>query len=459
VVAWRARDGRVLAKAASGFPVDVRGDRRTVSFDRIAAAQDRALEQVLAALPAHARMTGMGIAATASTVAVVDRAGRPIADGLLWADHRAGAEAAAMRVAGHPNLVRMLGHVSPEWGIAKLARLAAEGALDVPAADRVVELADWLAWRLTGAWVANAGTREWGWAGGDGGAVPAALLEAAGVAGRYAARVLEDVRRTGELLGEVSTGAWRRTALFGTPVFVGGMDSYLAAVGMGTGVGGRLCLSVGSSSAVVGGADCGDATGHLFGPLRTVLPGTDTAWHGGQSTAGLAADWAARVLGASNRTLEREALASPPGSRGITFRETMLDRRTPEPRSPMTGSWVGLRLDHSRGDLYRAVLEGIAIGLGEACGSLAPRDVVATGGMLQSGVFHQALADVLARPVRRVGGVPSAAALGAAFADRPDAVGGFARTVSTRHPSGADYGGAIARYRAADLPPWDGGAA
>jgi hypothetical protein len=66
-------------------------------------------------------------------------------------------------------------------------------------------------------------------------------------------------------------------------------------------------------------------------------------------------------------------------------------------------------------------------------------------------VFRQALADVLGVPVERQSGVPSAAALGAAFADRPSDVATFLTTASTTLPSGADYGGARARYLAADV--------
>src|SRR6478736_5061586 len=75
-------------------------------------------------------------------------AGAPLGGGLMWADHRATREAAAVRCAGHPNRERMLGHVSPEWGIAKLAWLAGSGGLD-GSSGIVVELADWLGFRLS----------------------------------------------------------------------------------------------------------------------------------------------------------------------------------------------------------------------------------------------------------------------------------------------------------------------
>lgn len=452
VAAIGDRDGRVLASATVPFEMVSDGVRREVDFLAVESAVHGALADIVQTVPEGGRAISVGIAATASTVAVVDpRDGVPRGPGLMWADHRATPEAAAIRAAGHPNLERMLGHVSPEWGIAKLAWLAGSGAVD--ASTIVVELADWLGFRVSRRWAANAGTREWGWAGGDDGAIDAALVVAAGGHGSAARCVIRDVLPTGSVLGVVEDVAGWPGALRGVPVLVGGMDSYLAAVGMGAAAPGRLCLTVGSSSAAIGGVACGDARGRMFGPLRNAVPGlTDGAWQGGQTTAGLAAGWARNVLGGPDADLERAATEVPPGSRGVTFRETMLDRRNPDPRSPMRGTWTGLGLAHEPGDLYRAVLEGIAFGLADACGGLEAAEVVATGGMLRSDLFGSILADVLRRPVMSLREETSAAALGAAFADAPERVPDLLRPATTIAPSGADYEAARDRYRRAELP-------
>ncbi len=451
VAAFRDRDGRVLARAERRFDIVAEDIRREIDFVAVERALLDALREVVSDVRAGGPMLAVGIAATASTVAIVDRrGGRPLGPALLWTDHRATREAAALRAAGHPHLERMLGHVSPEWGIAKLAWLSAAGPLQV-SDGIVVELADWLGYRATGMWVANAGTREWGWAGGDDGRVPEALIEAAGQPIAAAAQVASEVRVSGEMLGPVLEGSGWPAVAHGAPVLVGGMDSHLAALGMGVTAPGRLCLTVGSSSAAIGGLACGDVRGRMYGPLRSAVPGLpDGAWQGGQTTAGLAAAWARGVLGGSAGALERAAAAVPAGSRGVTFRETMIDRRTPSPRAPMTGGWTGLRLEHGPGDLYRAVLEGIAFGLAEACAGLRPREVVAAGGMFRSALFGGILADVLGRPIMRSRDEASAAMLGAAFADAPERVPGLVRIASVIEPSGADYAEARRRYLAAE---------
>ena len=446
----------MLASATSPFEVVGDGARREVDFLDVESAVRDALVTVLQAVPDGLDAVSIGIAATASTVAVADpRDGAPRGNGLMWADHRATRAATTIRRAGHANLERMLGHVSPEWGIAKLAWLATSGGLD-GSSGIVVELADWLGFRATGVWAANAGTREWGWAGGDEGAVAPSLLQAAGAPTSVAQRVVAEVRPTGALLGLVRDAARWPDRMRDVPVLVGGMDSYLAAVGMGAAAAGRLCVTVGSSSAVIGGVACGDAHGRMFGPLRHAVPGLpEGAWQGGQTTAGLAAAWARGVLGGSDAALERAAVDAPPGSRGVTFRETMLDRRNPDPRSPLRGAWTGLSLAHGQGDLYRSVLEGIAFGLADACGGLQPTQVVATGGMMRSPLFCTILADVLGRPIIRLSEATSAAAFGAAFADVPERVAGLIEADATTEPSGADYEEARDRYRRAELPDLD----
>jgi sugar (pentulose or hexulose) kinase len=76
--------------------------------------------------------------------------------------------------------------------------------------------------------------------------------------------------------------------------------------------------------------------------------------------------------------------------------------------------------------------------------------------MVRSPLFRVILADVLERPVGRIRGVGSAAALGAAFADAPLRVGSMAHVVAVTTPSGADYRDARARHLAASADPGGG---
>ncbi len=421
----------------------------------------------------------VAIATTASTIAAFDADLRPIGRGITWADHRATREAEEIRVTRHPVLARTLGHVSPEWGLPKLLHLwrarQGDGMADrgAPGEDGrgaarrpirfVLELLDWLDWKLTGRLVANAGIREWGWCVDDHGRWPADLVARVGLA--EALRLVPDeTAQSGTSLGPVRPELARRHPLLGAATAtMGGMDSYLAALGMGVVRDGRLTASFGSSSSLLARADVGDAAGHLYGPFRRILPGPAGGyWHGGQSTAGLAVEWAIRLLGRPRTELEALASEVPPGSEGVVFRETFLDRRTPDPEAGLRAVWDGLALAHGPGHLYRSVLEGVAFGARWAALPLRPGEIVITGGLARSPLFRTILAGVLGRGVGMMRH-ELAAGIGAAFAHDPERLIGLNPVVETTFPSpgGANLAleQAFRRYRALHrLPRSLGGA-
>ena len=88
----------------------------------------------------------------------------------------------------------------------------------------------------------------------------------------------------------------------------------------------------------------------------------------GLSTSGTLTHWfrdvAARELapdGAFGK-LAREAEASPPGAGGLVMLPYYSGERTPIHDPAAKGVIFGLNLTHRRGDIYRALLEGIACG-------------------------------------------------------------------------------------------------
>ena len=60
--------------------------------------------------------------------------------------------------------------------------------------------------------------------------------------------------------------------------------------------------------------------------------------------------------------LAKEAEASPPGANGLVMLPYFSGERTPIHDPDAKGMIFGLNLTHDRGDLYRALLEGIAFG-------------------------------------------------------------------------------------------------
>ena len=97
-------------------------------------------------------------------------------------------------------------------------------------------------------------------------------------------------------------------------------------------------------------------------------------------------------------TLAAEAEASPPGARGLVVLPYFSGERTPihDPRAH--GVIFGLNLTHTRGDIYRAVFEGIACATNHVFETYVeagqePRCLLAAGGGVQNRVWAQATSD------------------------------------------------------------------
>ncbi|NQU76209.1 MAG: hypothetical protein HQ546_07855, partial [Planctomycetes bacterium] len=111
-------------------------------------------------------------------------------------------------------------------------------------------------------------------------------------------------------------------------------------------------------------------------------------------------------------------------SAGPIFIPHLAGRVSP-PQPALRGAWVGLTHAHTRGDLYRAVLEGVALEytiyrdtLLEYNRGLHFRELRVTGGGQQSALWNQIKADALGMPVRRIVnsiGAPMGAAMLAAW--------------------------------------------
>jgi xylulokinase len=198
---------------------------------------------------------------------------------------------------------------------------------------------------------------------------------------------------------------------------------------------------------------------HLY---RAAIPGL---WYSMAAiqNAGLALEWARKTLGASWDDVYEEAFAAPPGAGGVIFLPYLSGERTPRFDPAARGAWTGLSLDHTRGHLLRAALEGVAFALREGLEALEDAGIVVpelrlAGGGAAGEPWRQLLADVLGRPLRLLPDeiAPVASARGAAFL--AGLASGAYRTPqdtlalapepgSIVEPGGASYEGAYARYR------------
>ena len=231
-------------------------------------------------------------------------------------------------------------------------------------------------------------------------------LERAGV---EEARLAEVVPTT-EIVGTLRPEIARTVGLpEGTPVIAGASDGALANLGVGAVVEGCAALSVGTSGALraVRGTPGIDPAGRLF---CYALTADKWVVGGAVSNGASVLDWLSTVLGVSPErdvgTLLAEAEHVPPGSAGLLALPYLLGERAPWWRSGLRGAYIGLRRDHGRAHLVRAVVEGVAQQLAliltavEDAG-VEVTEVRATGGALASSLWSTVLASALNRSLRQ----------------------------------------------------------
>ncbi len=207
-----------------------------------------------------------------------------------------------------------------------------------------------------------------------------------------------------EIAGYVTPEAAGETGLaVGTPVTCGTIDAAAEAVSVGVRAPGDMMLMYGSTIFVILVTE-----GLLKDPrlwqAPWLFPGTHAAM-AGLATSGTLTHWfrdqLARDLSQdlAFATLATEASASPPGARGLLVLPHFSGERTPIHDPMAKGAVFGLNLTHTRGDLYRATLEGIAFAtraITDCYGAAGqtPLRVRAVGGGTQNGTWLQATSDI-----------------------------------------------------------------
>lgn len=342
----------------------------------------------------------VAVVGQAPTVVLLDAAGAVVRPAVLWLDTRAEAEARELGTQAYylgPKLLWLARHepkalARTRWMVESHAfvaqRLTGEVAVDASTASLSLPLFD------LGAldWVESAFTR---------------VHDATTGAGLGRDQV-PAVRRAHDVLGTVTAEAARVTGLrAGTKVVAGGADFAAATLGAGVLAEGEACLMLGTA-------------GNLLLPMKA--PGTDArlinAFHVGTESwlslggtlSGGAQEWLRHALvpGAGAlptfEVLDGEASRVEAGSEGLLFLPYLQGERTPIWDVSARGAYVGLGLHHGRGHLWRAVLEGIALGFVDCQavleeGGVVLREVLAANGGGKSALFRQILCDALGVPL------------------------------------------------------------
>ncbi|HOM59788.1 MAG TPA: FGGY-family carbohydrate kinase, partial [Kiritimatiellia bacterium] len=202
-------------------------------------------------------------------------------------------------------------------------------------------------------------------------------------------------------------------------VVAGGVDNSCMALDAGAYQEGRAYNSLGSSSWIaVSSADplIDDATRPYV--FDHVVPG-QYASALAIFSAGTSHTWLRDILGLDYADMDTLAEAAGIGAHGLFFNPTLAGGSSLDVTPAMRGAFANLDLRHTRGDMVRAVMEGVAFGLRHALDTLrelvpVTEPLTLVGGGAKAPLWRQIYADVYGLRVVRTSIGQQAAALGAA---------------------------------------------
>ena len=504
-VVVRVRDGAELASAVTPYPDGVIDQTLPGTSTRL--GDEWALQNPLdylhvlkTAVPEAVRKSGVdpravaGVAIdfTACTMlpvkgdgtplmALPEFRGNPHAWVKLWKHHAAQPHAdrvtATAAARGEAWLPRYGGKISSEWFLAKALQILEEAPEIYRAADRLIEAADWVIWRMCGVETRNTCTAGYK-ANFQDGAYPTRDYLGAlnpGFADLVASKLSTTLSPLGGRAGDLTAEAAGWMGLpAGIAVAVANVDAHVTVPAAGVVEPGRLVAIMGTSTCHM---LLGDRLTEVPGMCGVVDGGIIPGLYGyeaGQSGVGDIFAWFVKHAvpaaygggagaGAAHEALEREAAAQKPGEHGLLALDWWNGNRSVLVDANLSGLLIGMTLATRAPDIYRALIESTAYGTRlivenfERCG-VPVRELVIAGGLQKNKLLMQIYADVTGRPLSLVDSEQGpalgsamhaavAAGLYPTIADAAARMGRIRRNVYTPDPAAARaYDGLYADY-------------
>lgn len=360
----------------------------------------------------------------------VDAQGEPLRPMLIWADTRAQRQEAAMQERlGMEAVYRTTGHrISASYSAAKLLWLRDNEPEVYARTDKLLQAKDYIVHRMTGRFVTDysdaSGTN---------------LLDITGKrwsedilrALEISPSLLPEVCPSTEIAGPLTAEAAGACGLCqGIPVVIGGGDGSCACVGAGVVEEGSAYNVLGSSSwiAMASHAPLWDDAMRTFNWVH--LDPTLYTPCGTMQAAGYSYSWFRDALCAEEvsqgkaegispyELINARAEASLPGAGGLLYLPYLLGERSPRWNLDARGAFVGLSITTDKGDLARAVLEGVGMNLKVILDIMdAARPMAAIrliGGGAKGVLWRQILADIWQKPLALPAHPEEATSMGAA---------------------------------------------
>ena len=362
----------------------------------------------------------------------VDKDGKPLRPAIIWADQRAQAQEQQLRAhMDEDEFYHITGHrISASYSIEKLMWIRDNEPEVYSRTHKMLQPKDYLIHRLTGKFVTDysdasgtnaldLNTLSWS----------DRILDVAKI---DRAKIAEAHEST-YVAGEIGNGLSEVCHLpAGTAVVVGGGDGLCAAVGAGSVRKGDAFNYLGSSSWVALTNDkpiydperrtynWAHMVPGLYSPNGT-MQAAGNSYQFIKNTVCKDLDILAKERGISPYELMNgEMAASPVGANGLIYLPYLLGERSPRWNSKARGAFLGLKMEHTRGDMIRATAEGILINLCIIL-DVFRKEVDITelnviGGLAKGEPIRHALADIYGVRAKRLNYLDEATSMGAAVA-------------------------------------------
>ena len=363
------------------------------------------LDELVATADLRGRVDRITVTGSAGCLVALDGDGHPVRPAIMISDVRAQGHAA--RIAAHKaygRLTRASARVTPDLMVPKIAWFREHEPAGYAKARWLVSPNDFLVQRLTGEIVTDAGTASKFWFDPSGdGRYPEPLREL-GVDLERLPPVATGERATLPVRRELRDRYGFKPS---TRLVLSTYDALCAVYGSGVAQVGEACDVSGTvtSFRVVTDRAERDPDGRVF-----IIPHLTSGRYlagGSSNLGGGVIEWARQLLYGGDpdpyRSLAAEAAGTPPGAGGLLFLPYLLGERAPVWDPAARGVFFGLGRSHGRGDMIRAIIEGLGYSVLDIADRLAAIGVVAdsvsaSGGLARIGVVTQVKADMLGVP-------------------------------------------------------------
>ena len=409
---------RVVASASREYPLyqPRNGWAEQDPEDWWLAAKDTIRQVMESAGVAAGDIAGIGISGQMHGLVMLDREGRVLRRAILWCDQRTGAQCEQItQLVGADRLIAVTANPALTGFTASKILWVREHEPEIYARCAHILLPkDYLRYRLTGEFATEVSDasgmqlldvphRCWS----------EEILQKLDINPVLLAKVYESPEITGEVTKEAAADTSLRP---GTPVVGGAGDNAAAAVGTGVVTEGNAFTTLGTSGVVYAHTDhpAIDPQGRVH-TFCCAVPGS---WHvmGVTQAAGLSLRWMrdefcvidsvmAKRMGVDPYELMgEEAARSPAGCQGLLFLPYLMGERAPHLDPKAKGVFFGLSGAHNRGDMIRAVMEGVGYSLRDCLGIIQDlgvpvEEIRVSGGGARSPLWRQIQADMFHMPV------------------------------------------------------------